>query len=112
MTATMPLVRLSFDHQSMQIQLASTTPISIPRAEATAIVAVRGFFSTGFQVVTPTGRLDRVAVWCGGNVMGDLARRGWPVSADRPKSIVRKMSHWPRWSELSGRSGGTAAPGN
>lgn len=104
MSASKPLVRLSFDHLSIHVRAVLSSPISVDRTEATSIVSVSGLFSTGFQILTPTGRLDRVAIWCGGDVMADLMRRGWPVSSDPAKSIARKMFHLERWSSLPWRS--------
>jgi hypothetical protein len=89
LTATWPLVALSFDER--ELRLRGAVNISVNRREAVALEPVRGLVASGFRVRTPTGRLDRVMVGAGADVLRVLAQRGWPVVDEAPKSISREM---------------------
>lgn len=91
-SAAAPDFELRFDDQSLELLGGLSGSIKVAREEVTAVEPVKGLTATGFQLRTPTGRLDRVVVYPYGRAPLDgLASRGWPVLKQRPRRILRQM---------------------
>jgi hypothetical protein len=77
LSATWPLVVLSFDEACAEIRCPMLHPIRISRDEVVRIVASRGASSLHFETVS--GRLDHVR-FGGRGAVAAMAERGWPVA--------------------------------
>lgn len=91
-SATAPDCELCFDGHSLELQGGLSGSIKVGRNEVTAVELVKRLTATGFQLRTPTGRLDRVAVYPYGRAaVNDLTSCGWAVLQQRPQRVLRQM---------------------
>ena len=77
LSATWPLVVLSFDETSAEIRCPMLHPIHVSRDEVVRIVTGRGASWLRFETVS--GRLDHVR-FAGRGAAAAMAERGWPVA--------------------------------
>jgi len=77
LSATWPLVALSFDESSAEIRFPLLHPIHVSRDEVVRIDTGRGASWLRFE--TASGRLDHVT-FGGRGAVAAMAERGWPVA--------------------------------